>query len=158
MKELLTPGGEHHWIGVGEGLVMTKIEDPPPRSPKWTPDLASQWRTGDGGGSVSWNAIILSTSFFSRKIGFYSVGFRVCGATRWGQPTWVRLEGVAHPGGLCPPRCPLWWFLAPEIIFYCIKNPRKVSFYSENFFLHKKNTMVVLLKTASIRVSFIQIM
>ena len=32
---------EHHGIGDGEGLVMTKIEDPPLRSPKWTPDLAS---------------------------------------------------------------------------------------------------------------------
>ena len=28
MKELLTPGGEHHGIGDGEGLVMTKNEDP----------------------------------------------------------------------------------------------------------------------------------
>ena len=43
---------------------------------------------------------------FSWKIGFYSIGFRVCGVTRWGQPTWARLEGVARPGGLCPPRCP----------------------------------------------------
>ena len=41
MKELLTPGGEHNGIGDGEGLVMTKIEDPPLRSPKRTPDLAS---------------------------------------------------------------------------------------------------------------------
>ena len=57
---------------------------------------------------------------FSPKIGIYSVGFRVCGATRWGQPTWARMEGVC-PGGLCPPRCPLRWFLAPEIIFYCRK-------------------------------------
>ena len=43
---------------------------------------------------------------FSGKIGFYSVGFRVCGATRWGQPTWARQERGARPGGLCPPRCP----------------------------------------------------
>jgi hypothetical protein len=42
MKELLTPSGEHHGIGDGEGLVMTKIEDPPLRSPKRTPDLSSQ--------------------------------------------------------------------------------------------------------------------
>ena len=41
MRELLTPGGEHHGIGDGEGLVMTKIEDPPLWSPKRTPDLAS---------------------------------------------------------------------------------------------------------------------
>ena len=42
MKELLTPGGEHHGIGDGEGLVMTKIEDPRLRSPNglqiWPPD------------------------------------------------------------------------------------------------------------------------
>ena len=31
---------EHHGIGDGEGLVMTKIEDPPLQSPKRTPDLA----------------------------------------------------------------------------------------------------------------------
>ena len=41
-KELLAPGGEHHGIGDGEGLVMTKIEDPPLRSPKQSPNLASQ--------------------------------------------------------------------------------------------------------------------
>ena len=41
-KELLTPGGEHHGIGDGEGLVMTKNEDPPLRSLKQTPDLASR--------------------------------------------------------------------------------------------------------------------
>ena len=59
-KELLTPGGEHHGIGDGEGLVMTKNEDPPLQSPKRTLDLPSQGRTGLGGGSVSWIAIILS--------------------------------------------------------------------------------------------------
>ena len=41
-KELLTPDGEHLGIGDGEGLVMTKIEDPPLWSPKRTPDLASR--------------------------------------------------------------------------------------------------------------------
>ena len=29
MEELLTPGGEHHGIGDGEGLVMTKNKAPP---------------------------------------------------------------------------------------------------------------------------------
>ena len=43
----------------GDGLVMTKNEDPPLRSPKRTPDLPSQGRTGLGG-SVSWIAIIIS--------------------------------------------------------------------------------------------------
>jgi hypothetical protein len=41
-KELLTPGVEHHGIGDGEGLLMTKIEDSPLWSPKRTADLASQ--------------------------------------------------------------------------------------------------------------------
>ena len=52
-EELLTPSGEHHEIGDGEGLVMTKIEDPPLRSPKWTLDLPSRGRIGLGSGSVS---------------------------------------------------------------------------------------------------------
>ena len=36
------PGGEHHGIGDGEGLVMMKNEGPPLWSPKRTPDLASR--------------------------------------------------------------------------------------------------------------------
>ena len=64
MKELLTPGGEHHGIGNGEGLVMTKNKDLPLQSPKWIPDLPSRGRTGLGGGSVSWITIILSPWFF----------------------------------------------------------------------------------------------
>jgi hypothetical protein len=116
MKELLTPGGEHHGIGDEEGLVMTKIKDPPLRSPKRTPDLASRWRTGGGGGSVSWNAIILFPWFFSLKMWFYSFGIRVSGATGWGQPTWACQEGVAHPGGLCSSRGPPRWFLA--LVFF----------------------------------------
>ena len=42
MKELLTPDGEHHAIGNGDGLVMTKNEDPPLWSPKQIPDLPSR--------------------------------------------------------------------------------------------------------------------
>ena len=41
-KELLTLGGEHHGIGDGEGLVLMKNEEPPLRSPKQTPNLASR--------------------------------------------------------------------------------------------------------------------
>ena len=41
-KELLTLGGEHHGIGDEGGLVVKKIEDPPLRSPKRTPGLASR--------------------------------------------------------------------------------------------------------------------
>src|SRR3990170_334200 len=96
---------------------------------------------------------------FSGKIGFYSVGFRVCGATRWGQPTWARLEGVARPGGLCPPRCPPPMVLGSSVFLLLYKNSSQ-SFvqFRELLFLHKNNTMVVLLKTASVRISFIQIM
>ena len=137
-KELLTPSGVHHGITDGEGLVMTKIEDPPLRSPKRTLDLSSRWRTWDNDGSISWNVIILSPWFFYGIMWFYSVGFRVCGATRRGQPTWARLVSGACPGGLCPPRCPLRWFLALEIIFYCIINPHKVFIpFRELLFRHK---------------------
>ena len=66
-KKLLTSGGEHHGIGDGEGLVMMKNEDPPLRSPKRTPDLPSRGRTGLGGGSISWIAIILPPWFFLEK-------------------------------------------------------------------------------------------
>ena len=52
-KELLIPSGEHHGIGDGDVLVMTKKEDPPQRSPKRTPDQPSREVLGLGGGSVS---------------------------------------------------------------------------------------------------------
>jgi hypothetical protein len=42
MKELLTPGSDHHEIGDEEGLLMTTAMNPPLWSPKLTPDLASQ--------------------------------------------------------------------------------------------------------------------
>ena len=38
MKELLTPDGEHHEIGDGGWLMMTKMKDPPLWSPKQAPD------------------------------------------------------------------------------------------------------------------------
>ena len=77
---------------------------------------------------------------FSPKIGIYSVRVEVCGATRWVQPTWARQErgramvGCAHPGA------PLRQVLAPEILIIDIKNPRKVSFHSENFYFCTKTT------------------
>ena len=61
-------------------------DETPLQSPKRSTNLASWWRTGAGGGSISWNTIILSPWFFSQKIGFYSNGDRVSGATRWAQP------------------------------------------------------------------------
>ena len=146
MKKLLTPSGEHHGIGDGEGLVMTKNEDPPLRSSKRTPDLPSRGRTGHGGSSPSWIAIIHSPLFFSTKIGIYSVRVDVCGATRWVQPTWAR------PSGLCPPRGPSPVGLG-SINSYILYNHSPQSFvpFRELLFLHKNNTMVVLLKTTSVR-------
>ena len=75
-----------------------------------------------------------------------STGHQV-GTTHLGAPGGGHtLVGCAHPGA------PLRWFLAPEILIYWIKNPCKVSFQSENFFFcTKNNTMVVLLKTTSVR-------
>ena len=65
----------------------------------------------------------------------------------------------ARPGGLCPPRCPPPVVLGSRNCLYLYKNSSQ-SFVPirELLFLHKNNTMVVLLKTASVRVSFIQIM
>ena len=88
---------------------------------------------------------------FFWKIGFCSVGLRVCRATRWGQSTWARQEG-ACPGGLCPPRCPALVDLGSRNSYLLYK---KSSWnfvpFQELLFLHKNNTMVVLLKTASVR-------
>ena len=119
--------------------MMMKNEDPPLRSPKWTPVLPSRGRTGLGGGSVSWIAIILSL-IFSPKIGIYSVRVEVCGATRWVQPTWARQERGRTLVGCAHPRGPLWQVLAPEILIIDIKHPRKVSFHSENFYFCTKTT------------------
>ena len=73
---------------------------------------------------------------FSRKIGFYSVGFRVCAATRWGQPTWALLEG-GRPGGLCPPRFPPSMVLGSEnsLLLYKKFSQSFVPF-QELLFLH----------------------
>src|SRR6266511_2340282 len=70
---------------------------------------------------------------FSAQIGYYSVGFRVCGATRWGQPT------CARPGSLCPPRCPPPVVLGSRNYLYLYKNSSQ-SFVPirELLFLHKK--------------------
>jgi len=54
---------------------------------------------------------------------------------------------------------PLQWVLVPVFFIYSIKNLQKVSSNSKNFyFCTKNNTMAILLKTASVRVSSIQIM
>ena len=151
MKELLTPGGEHHGIGDGEGLVMTKNEDPPLQSPKRTPDLASRWRTGFGGGSISLNAIILSPWFFLEICDFIVSGDHQrghqAGTTHLGAPG----EG-ACPGGLCSPRGPPPVVIGSSIfLLFWNKSPKSFVPFRELLFLHKNNTMIVLLKTASVR-------
>ena len=81
------------------------------------------------------------------------------GAPRGAQPTRARLGLLARPGGLCPPRCPPPVVLGSSIFLLFHKNsPKSFVPFRELLFLHKNNTMVVLLKTASVRVSFIQIM
>ena len=73
---------------------------------------------------------------FSGKMGFYSVCFRVCGATRClGTPG----EGGV-PWWVVPTQGPLRLVLALEILVYYIKIPRKVLFHSENFYFCTKTT------------------
>ena len=97
-----------------------------------------------------------SFSPFFSEIGIYSVRVEVYGATRWVQPTWARQERGARPGGLCPTRGPSPVGLGSRNSYiYYIKILHKVSFHSKNFyFCTKNNTMVVLLKTMSVRGSF----
>ena len=62
-----------------------------------------------------------------------------------------------HPRGQV--EAPLTWILLPVFLIFSKIILRGFSGHSENFlFLHKKNTMAILLKTASVRVSSIQIM
>ena len=55
MKELLTPGGEHHGIGDGEGLAMMKNEDPLSEAPNalqiWPSDEEQEVTTAPSRGS-----------------------------------------------------------------------------------------------------------
>ena len=73
-------------------------------------------------------------------------------------------QGAHEAGGRAPhPRGqgvgPLALILSPVFFIYSKNIIREVSGHSENFyFLHKNNTMAILLKTASVRVSSIQIM
>ena len=74
------------------------------------------------------------------------------GAPGWAQPTRARHPLQARPGGLAPPSGQV----DPET--NAIKSLQSFVPFRELLFLHKNNTMVVLLKTMSLRVSFIQIM
>ena len=77
---------------------------------------------------------------FSGIMRFYSIRGVVSRATRWVQPTWVRQERGRALVGCAQLGAPLWWVLAPEILIIDIKNPRKVSFHSENFYFCTKTT------------------
>ena len=72
-------------------------------------------------------------------------------------------QGTPERGGV--PWClvatsfPFWSNHVAPRVFLFQKNRQKLSLYLENFdFCTKNNTTVVLLKTTSVRVSFIQIM
>ena len=157
--ELLTHGVEHHEIGDGGWLMMTTATNSPLRSPERTPDQPSRETLGLGGGSVSQNAMNPSLWFFSPRTWIYRVGFVVGGAL--GGP-WGR--GRAPGGWARPP--PSWTSCGTlgadsfASIFYIFQKYFPWSFRSfwELLFLHKNNTMAILLKTALVRVSSIQIM
>ena len=99
-----------------------------------------------------------SLSFFSPQKWIYGVKVEVGGAS--GGP---RGRGRAQGVGRAPP---LWTgggphdVVLPSSIFYIFQNNSPLIFRSfwELLFLHKNNTMAILLKTISVRVSSIQIM
>ena len=76
----------------------------------------------------------------------------------------MELQGAHEAGGRAPhPRgqgvAPLALILSPVFFLFSKNNLRGFPGHSENFcFLHKDNIMAILLKTASVRVSSIQIM
>ena len=85
--------------------------------------------------------------------------FIVSGGSSAGPPGRYNPPGRARRGGRALVGCahlgaPLVQVLAPEILIIDIKNPRKVSFHSENFYFCTKNDItVVLLKTMPVRFS-----
>ena len=96
--------------------------------------------------------------FFSPRTWIYRVGVEVGGVPGgpWGRG---RTQGAGAPP-------PSWKGCGPPgldsfaSIFYIFQNNSPLIFRSfrELLFLHKNNTMAILLKTASVRVSSIQIM
>ena len=113
-------------------------DDEEQRSPSPEPQTdsrsGSRWRTGGDGGSVSWITIILSPWFFSGKTGLIASvsGFE---GPQGGDNPPGRARRGACPCGLCPPRCPPPVDLGSRNSYLLHKNPRKVSFHSENFYL-----------------------
>ena len=99
-----------------------------------------------------------SSTIFFGKIEFYSVGIRVSGATMAPPPP-KRARAVARPVVSWAARAPPLVGLGSSIFYlFCNKSSKCFVQIWKLLFLHKNNTMVVLLKTASVRVSFIQIM
>ena len=100
--------------------------------------------------------MVSSLLFFSLWKQIYRVGVGVRGHPGGPRGRGRALGGRPPPSwtGCGPPGLHLWWrfFIIYSKIF------RGVSGHSENFyFLHKINTMAILLKTASVRVSSIQL-
>ena len=100
----------------------------------------------------------LSLWFFSPRTWIYRFGVDVSGAL--GGP---RGRGHAQGGRCAPTLVDRWWPPWPSSfagIFYIFQKVSPWSFrlFRECLFLHINNTMVILLKTASVRVSSIQIM
>ena len=96
--------------------------------------------------------------YFSPWQWIYGVKVEVDGAS--GGP---RGRGRAQGVGRAPTLVNRWWPPAvdlPSSIYYIFLNnsPLIFSAFRELLFLHKNNTMEILLKTASVRVSSIQIM
>ena len=109
-------------------------------SPKQTPYLPSRWRTGGGGGSISWNMMKLLLLFFSPIIWIYSTKIRVSGAS------WAPQATRACPGGgrALVPRgqqvAPLQWVFALVFFICSIKELQKVLSNSKNFYFCTKTT------------------
>ena len=122
------------------------------------PEQGLDWffmATKDCGGRISDLGLFLGVYVF---IGFFGVGFTRRWVSRRAQPTGASRAHQVHPGGLYPPHGssgPPTKLLVP---LFFQKFRQKVSLHWENFdFFTKNNTTVVLLKTASVRVSSMQI-
>ena len=151
--ELIMHGGEHHGIGDGGRLMMTTVTISTLRSPEWTPDQVSRGRTGGAVASYRKTWWILLSDFFLPEHEYMEFELRS-----------VERRG-ARPGGAGAP--PPSWIGGtptnmdlPSNIHYMFQNNAPLIFRSfrELLFLHKNNTIAILLKTAAVQVSSIQIM
>ena len=88
-----------------------------------------------------WLRLVDRDSSFSLIFFLEICDFIVSGLTSAGPPCGDNPPGHARRGGRAlvgcsHPRGPLRWILAPEILFYCKENPRKVWFQSAPTLLH----------------------